>query len=115
MHNLWSNSFKKDSEVTQANIAKTCDTFLPFFILQVTEGNAGFTLQIAQLTDQLQKQLNTTLFDLQQSGARLYLGVAVTNKQSKGHSDTQAQTKLWQWRWQKHYAPFLYEIHNLQK
>ncbi|XP_076016733.1 complement C4-B [Genypterus blacodes] len=48
----------------------------------VTEGNARVQLQVAQLNNLIQKQLNTTLSDLLQSEAELYMGVAVTNIQS---------------------------------
>ncbi|XP_078027937.1 complement C4-B-like [Epinephelus lanceolatus] len=48
----------------------------------VTGGTAKASLQIADLQEHFQKQQNRTLSDLTQSGARLYLGVFVTNIQS---------------------------------
>ncbi|XP_032374181.1 complement C4-B [Etheostoma spectabile] len=48
----------------------------------VNDGIATASLQIADLHEQLQKQKNKTLSELQQSGAQLYLRVFVTNIQS---------------------------------
>lgn len=59
---------------------------MPF--LQVQDGNAAASIQIAELNVHLQKQRNQTLSELQQSGSQLYLGVFVTNIQSKGHCVT---------------------------
>ena len=56
--------------------------------LQVQNGTATASLQIADLNEHLQKHKNQTLSELQQSGAQLYLGVFVTNIQSKGHCHT---------------------------
>ncbi|KAK9513649.1 hypothetical protein VZT92_027165 [Zoarces viviparus] len=48
----------------------------------VKDGAAAASLQRADLNVHLQKQQNKTLFELQQSGAQLYLRVFVTNIQS---------------------------------
>lgn len=52
--------------------------------LQIPEGTAAASLQIADLDLQLQKQRkNQALSELMQKGSQLYLGVFVTNVQSK--------------------------------
>lgn len=52
--------------------------------MQLQEGTAAASLQIADLELQLQKQRkNQTLSELKQKGSQLYLGVFVTNVQSK--------------------------------
>lgn len=56
--------------------------------LQVQDGAATVSHHTAKINDQLQKELNQTLSDLQQSGEKLYLGVFVTNIRSKGHAIT---------------------------
>ncbi|XP_039974312.1 complement C4-B isoform X2 [Xiphias gladius] len=48
----------------------------------VQDGAATVSHHTAKINDQLQKELNQTLSDLQQSGEKLYLGVFVTNIQS---------------------------------
>lgn len=54
-----------------------------FHFLQVQEGSAKVSHLTATINNRLQDQLNKTLSDLQQSGGQLYLGVFVTNIQSK--------------------------------
>lgn len=52
--------------------------------MQLQEGTAAASLQIADLDLQLQKlRKNQTLSELKQKGSQLYLGVFVTNVQSK--------------------------------
>lgn len=51
--------------------------------LQIESGSATVTLSTARINEQLK---NKTLSDLRQNGEQLYLGVFVTNIQSKGQT-----------------------------
>lgn len=51
--------------------------------MQIESGSARVTVSTADINEKL---TNQTLSALQQSGAQLYLGVFVTNIQSKGQS-----------------------------